>query len=121
MALIKCEECGKNISSSAKTCPHCGVKTNLETCPEFGRKLKGDEINCPDCGYPINKKTAPNIITENLDRLTGATLKNYVAFKDLFKNTFKKHSDEELDELFTCGSEKTTPEIKNIDPTKASA
>ena len=121
MALIKCEECGKNISSSAKTCPHCGVKTNLETCPECGRKLKGDEINCPDCGYPINKKTATNIITENLDRLTGATSKNYVTFKDLFKNTFKKHSDEELDELFTCGSEKTTPELKDIDPTKASA
>ena len=50
MALIKCKECGNEISSSAKTCPHCGVKTNLETCPEFGRKLKGDEINCPDCG-----------------------------------------------------------------------
>ena len=121
MALIKCEECGESISSSAKTCPHCGVKINLETCPECGRKLKGDEINCPDCGYPINKKNATNIITENLDRLTGATSKSYVTFKDLFKNTLKKHSDEELDELFTCGSEKTTPELKDIDPTKASA
>ena len=121
MALIKCEECGESISSSAKTCPHCGVKINLETCPECGRKLKGDEINCPDCGYPINKKNATNIITENLDRLTGATSTSYVTFKDLFKNTLKKHSDEELDELFTCGSEKTTPELKDIDPTKASA
>ena len=27
MALIKCEECGKEISSTAKTCPYCGYKT----------------------------------------------------------------------------------------------
>lgn len=26
MAMIKCHECGKEISSSAKTCPNCGVK-----------------------------------------------------------------------------------------------
>lgn len=26
MALIKCPECGKEISNSAKVCPHCGYK-----------------------------------------------------------------------------------------------
>lgn len=26
MALIKCRECGKDISTEAKTCPHCGAK-----------------------------------------------------------------------------------------------
>lgn len=72
MALIKCEECGESISSSAKTCPHCGIKINLETCPECGKKLKGDETNCPECGYPINKKNATNVITEHLDKITGA-------------------------------------------------
>ena len=25
MALIKCPECGKEISDNAKTCPHCGA------------------------------------------------------------------------------------------------
>ena len=42
MALIKCKECGGEISSSAKNCPHCGIKINLEACLE--------------CGYPVNKK-----------------------------------------------------------------
>lgn len=28
MALIKCAECGKEISDSAENCPHCGCKTN---------------------------------------------------------------------------------------------
>ena len=26
MALIKCKECEKEVSQSAKICPHCGVK-----------------------------------------------------------------------------------------------
>lgn len=121
MALIKCSECGESISSSAKTCPHCGVKINLQTCPECGAKLKGDETNCPECGYPINKKNATNIITENLDKITGAKSESYVKFKDLFKNTFKKHTEEELDEVFVCGSDKTTPKVENINPKQASA
>lgn len=121
MALIKCKECGNEISSSAKTCPHCGVKISLLKCPECGKKLNGDETNCPDCGYPINKKTTSNIITENLDKLTGAQSKNYVTFKDLFKNTFKKHTDEELDNVFVCGTKDTTPALDDINPKQASA
>ncbi len=124
MALIKCKECGKEVSSSAKTCPHCGIKLEISSCPECGKKLKGDETNCPDCGYPITKKTNSsinNIISENLDKITGAKSKSYVTFKDLFKNTFQKHTDDELDEVFVCGSKKTTPKIKDINPNKASA
>lgn len=29
MALIKCSECGKEISDKAKVCPNCGSKTNF--------------------------------------------------------------------------------------------
>lgn len=121
MSLIKCSECGSSISSSAKNCPHCGIKLNLQTCPECGAKLDGTENNCPECGYPVNKKSATSIITENLDKITGAKSKSYVTFKDLFKNTFKKHTEEELDEVFVCGSKKTTPNVKDINPKSASA
>jgi len=27
MSIVKCEECGKEISNSAKNCPNCGAKT----------------------------------------------------------------------------------------------
>ena len=109
MALIKCVECGKEVSSSAKVCPHCGIKLNLSSCPECGARLKGDETVCPDCGYPIKNKTTSNVIAENLDKITGAKSENYVTFKDLFRNTFQKHSDEELDDIFVCGTKNTTP------------
>ena len=28
MAMIKCSECGKQMSDKAKTCPHCGNSMN---------------------------------------------------------------------------------------------
>ena len=121
MALIKCKECGESISSSAKTCPHCGFKNEVSICPECGKKVKRSDVNCPDCGYPLQKKTATNIVSENLDKITGAKSESYVSFKDLFKNTFKKHTDEELDEVFVCGSKETTPNVKDINPKNASA
>lgn len=34
MALIECRECGKMISDKAKTCPHCGVSTELKMSEE---------------------------------------------------------------------------------------
>lgn len=121
MALIKCSECGNEISSSAKFCPQCGASGEQHFCPECGVKLKGNEIDCPECGFPLTKKTASNIITENLDKITGAKSENYVTFKDLFKDTFKKHSEEELDNVFVCGSSSTTPNVKDVNPKKASA
>lgn len=30
MALVKCPECNREISDSAKNCPHCGFKPNVE-------------------------------------------------------------------------------------------
>ncbi len=121
MALIKCSECNNEISSSAKTCPHCGYKNEKKTCPECGAVVKNSDAVCPECGFPLQKKNAQNIINENLDKITGAQSKNYVTFKDLFKNTFEKHSEDELDEVFICGGNTTTPDLKDVDPNKAQA
>lgn len=37
MALIKCPECHNSVSSTAKTCPHCGAPIDTS-------------IHCPKCG-----------------------------------------------------------------------
>lgn len=40
MALIKCAECGKEISDKAKTCPNCGFEVNKEKSKETPIKEK---------------------------------------------------------------------------------
>ncbi len=121
MALIKCKECGEEISSNAKVCPHCGYKNEVSVCPECGKEVNESDTNCPACGYPLRKKTANNIITENLDKITGVKSESYVSFKDLFKGAFKKHTSDDLDDIFVCGTKATTPDVKNINPQNAGA
>lgn len=58
MTLIKCNECGKELSNMAKFCPNCGsavVKKNK--CRECGIEVSIDTVRCPNCGYKM--KLAP--------------------------------------------------------------
>ena len=121
MALIKCSECQKEISSTASVCPHCGISLEKKFCPECGKKVDFKSDYCKNCGYPLKENNIDNVITKNLDKLTGARSKKYVTFKDLFKNTLANHTESDLDNVFVCGSDKTTPNIKDINPNNASA
>ena len=57
MALVKCRECGKEISDKADICVHCGCPVSGDiTCRECGEKLKQDDKQCPNCGCPVGSK-----------------------------------------------------------------
>ena len=54
MALIKCSECGKEISDKATHCIHCGCpiqKEEKKYCLECGKELSGNNPECKYCGY----------------------------------------------------------------------
>lgn len=56
MALIRCTECGHEISDRAPVCPQCGfpiMKNNF--CAECGQRLPEGATECPDCGCPIQQ------------------------------------------------------------------
>ena len=64
--MIKCPNCGKEISDKAKKCVHCGFifeeEINKEIkCAECGSILTADVDACPNCGCPIevSKKDEP--------------------------------------------------------------
>lgn len=44
MALIKCHECGKEISDSAEQCPHCGCKTKRGTTVSKAKGLMASYV-----------------------------------------------------------------------------
>lgn len=61
MALIKCVECGKEISDKAISCPNCGCPiseireesevTDKKYCAKCGSIMKADGIFCNQCGF----------------------------------------------------------------------
>ena len=52
MALIKCPECGKEISSEAKACPYCGYPINKEEIQKPSIKSKKESFTVAYRGGP---------------------------------------------------------------------
>ena len=53
MAIIKCPECGHEISDKAPFCPSCGVAIagRTITCPECGQTYFSELKECPKCHH----------------------------------------------------------------------
>ena len=66
MAMIKCPECGGEISGKARKCIHCGKVLIEEVlpkkfCSECGKEVPIDADECPFCGCPFEDEK----VTEN--------------------------------------------------------
>ncbi|MBQ1675926.1 MAG: hypothetical protein II065_00690 [Bacteroidaceae bacterium] len=93
MSMIKCPECGHDVSTHAPSCPNCGcrIEHNLElcsfcgsynikqykTCIKCGRSLNGDDdkvitFNAPETG--VAEKTAASKQEENDNRKIQAAI-----------------------------------------------
>ena len=59
MAMVICEECGKEYSVKASKCPSCGCPSKFITCSECGEKVSTKASTCPHCGCPISGSAAP--------------------------------------------------------------
>ena len=57
MALIKCPNCGAEVSDKAERCPNCnteiGKKEDVKVCEECGTELEDGVKVCPKCGCPV--------------------------------------------------------------------
>lgn len=53
MAIIKCPECGRQISDKAPVCPNCGVEIagKIIRCPQCGEIYFRDQEMCPNCHH----------------------------------------------------------------------
>lgn len=54
--IIKCPECGHQVSDRARTCPSCGVDIagQVIQCPDCGEYIFKDDHECPNCHCSIN-------------------------------------------------------------------
>ena len=57
MALVKCVQCGEEVSDKAKVCPHCGTVLIRTVCEECGAEIPEGEKICPKCGCPVPEKS----------------------------------------------------------------
>ena len=63
MVLIKCSVCKKDVSDSAKKCPHCGnsvikERRGVSSCPRCGEIIEEFSRECPRCGINLEESTS---------------------------------------------------------------
>lgn len=93
MAIIKCPECGHQISDKAETCPVCGVRIsgNIIKCPHCGNVyLKGQSL-CPICHQSPNS-TGGNVAPANTEKTTA----NFPNTTPTAKNENKKSNKNKI-------------------------
>lgn len=52
ISLVKCSNCGANISEKSKFCPECGSKQGL-SCPKCGASIRKGAKFCSECGHSL--------------------------------------------------------------------
>lgn len=77
MAMIKCPECGHDVSEKAKKCINCGkilIEEDEEKeeikCSECGTVLNQDDEECPNCGCPVEK-----VVDEKIQKVQVTSIK----------------------------------------------
>ncbi|MBR1389338.1 MAG: zinc ribbon domain-containing protein [Prevotella sp.] len=61
--IIKCPECGHQVSDRARVCPSCGIDIagKITRCPDCGEYIFKDDRECPNCHCVINVSAAPDV------------------------------------------------------------
>ena len=64
--IIKCPECGREVSDKAPTCPSCGVEIagKVTTCKYCGEVILASETVCPYCKRNLETVTSEHKIQE---------------------------------------------------------
>lgn len=104
-----CSHCGKMISDGSKFCAFCGTKTGQSSG-------KTDSVIRPAVRTTVDyADEAVSKFSKKVNELAGGEGNVDLHIKDMFSSEIlKKHSREEADEIFICGTAKTTPEPGQI-------
>ena len=72
--IIKCPECGHQVSNLAETCPSCGIAIagNITKCPHCGSTMLANQDVCPNCLHSVHEHpVADNTSTTTLPKETA--------------------------------------------------
>lgn len=97
-------------------------------CPKCGSTIPEGSNFCPGCGWKVgsrlNTHNSGNVATRvaqgfanKVNQATGYNDVVELKVKDFFSDVFKRHTHEDVERLFACGSPETTPPLAEVTAT----
>lgn len=96
-----CGKCGFNLAQNARFCGRCGnpvTTTQTQSYPPHS--------NAP--------KNSSSTFIDGLNGYIGNENSVSLNWKDLFTDVFKSHSTQEAEDIFICGTSRTTPPLNEV-------
>ncbi|MBE6631384.1 MAG: PrsW family intramembrane metalloprotease [Ruminococcaceae bacterium] len=100
-----CTKCGTQLTDEAIFCASCGTK--CEAGPAISSEHASDNNTKED--------NIMDSITGGINKLAGGEGAVHPPLGKIFGSVFKKHNKSESEEIFICGTEKTTPALSELD------
>lgn len=100
MAIIKCPECGHQISDKAPTCPSCGVeiKGKIIKCSHCGEVYLYDQEICPNCHHANFGPIPVDNNSNSYERVQNEQQNPRKLTEDLFDNVYDEQEEENNEE-----------------------
>ena len=114
---FQCDQCKSILTSHAVadgakiTCPVCGAET---VCRPYGASSRLSGVDASDDRSSADEPTSGAIHAKMASAIGIEKLKGF-SLSDLFSEVFSKHSRTEVENYFTIGTEKSTPDILDVD------
>lgn len=105
-----CYKCGSRLEDNMTTCANCGEKSGAFINGTEGQSGQREE------SVHITARAARKVndLADQLNAATGGEGHVELRFKDFFVNVLKSHTEDEQNEIFACGSPRTTPAPQDI-------
>lgn len=114
---FQCDQCKSILTSHAVadgakiTCPVCGAET---VCRPYGASSRLSGADASDARSDADANPAGAIHAKMASAIGIEKLKGF-SLSDLFSEVFSRHSRAEVENYFTIGTEKSTPDILEVD------
>ena len=95
--------------------------SDMAYCSNCGHELAEGSLFCGHCGHRVVNGTpsaggtkSSSSFVDGLNDYIGNKGSVKLNWKDLFTDVFKKHTREEAEDIFICGTTKTTPKLSEV-------
>jgi len=112
-----CGNCGKEVAPGSAFCGHCGQVVHNVSKVETGHIRSNNASESSGTQYSSSGSTSSSSFVGGINDYIGNTNSVSLNWKDLFSSVFQKHTTQEAEDIFICGTSRTTPPLSKVSET----